>query len=69
MRKVLALIVATLVLSFSGCSSKEAEAAEATPTKPAELEVSTYLVGSYVNVETAQTKLTEAGFEVLLHIK
>jgi len=69
MRKVLALIVATLVLSFSGCSSKEAGAAEATPSKPAEIEVSTYLVGSYVDSETAQAKLTEAGFEVITAYK
>jgi len=69
MRKVLALIVAALVLSFSGCSSKEAEAADAVPTKPAEVEVSTYLVGSYVNAETAQSKLTEAGFEVITAYK
>jgi len=69
MRKVLALIVAALVLSFSGCSSKEAEAADAVPNKPAEEKVSTYLVGSYVNAETAQSKLTEAGFEVITAYK
>ncbi len=69
MRKVLALIVAALVLSFSGCSSKEAEAAEAAPTKPAEEKVSTYLLGAYVDVETAKNKLTEAGFDVVTAYK
>ena len=69
MRKVLALIVAALVLSFSGCSSKEAEAAEAVPTKPKEEKVSTYLIGAYADVDAVKTKLTEAGFEVVTAYK
>jgi len=69
MRKVLALIVATLVLSFSGCSSKEATASEGAPTKPAEEKVSTYLIGAYADVDTVKTKLAEAGFEVVTAYK
>ncbi len=69
MKKVLALIVAALVLSFSGCSSKEAEASEGVATKPATANVSTYLVGAYTDAETAQTKLQEAGFEVVAAYK
>jgi len=65
MKKVLALIVATFVLSFSGCSSKSAEAADSKMTKPATAEVSAYLLGDYVDVETAKSKLTEAGFDVV----
>jgi len=69
MKKVLALIVAALVLSFSGCSSKEAQASEGAPTKPAEEKVSTYLIGAYADVDTAKAKLTEAGFEVVTAYK
>lgn len=69
MRKLLALVVAALVLSFSGCSSKEAEASDAAATKPAEAKVSTYLVGAYVDADAAQAKLTEAGFEVVTAYK
>ena len=69
MRKLLTFVVAALVLSFSGCSSKEAEASETVMTKPATEDVSTYLIGAYVDVDTAKTKLTEAGFEVVTTYK
>ena len=69
MKKVLALIVAALVLSFSGCSSKEAEASDGVATKPAEAEVSTYLVGAYLDADAAAAKLTEAGFTVVTTYK
>ncbi len=69
MRKVLALIVAALVLSFSGCASKEASASDGVATKPATAEVSTYLLGAYVDVDTAKAKLAEAGFDVLAAYK
>ena len=69
MKKVLALIVAALVLSFSGCSSKEAEASDGVATKPATADVSTYLLGAYVDTDTAKAKLTEAGFEVVASYK
>lgn len=69
MNKLLALIVAALVLSFSGCASKEAGASEGVATKPATADVSTYLVGAYVDVDTAKTKLAEAGFEVVTAYK
>ncbi|MGB6020315.1 MAG: hypothetical protein WBF77_12060 [Sulfurimonadaceae bacterium] len=69
MKKLLALVVAALVLSFSGCSSKEATASEGVATKPAEEKVSTYLVGAYVDADAAQAKLTEAGFEVVAAYK
>jgi len=69
MRKILALIVAVSVLSFSGCSSKEAAASEGLATKPAEEKVSTYLIGAYTDVDGAKAKLTEAGFEVVTAYK
>ena len=69
MRKILTFVVAALVLSFSGCASKEAEASEIVMTKPATEDVSTYLVGAYVDVKTAKAKLIEAGFEVVATYK
>lgn len=69
MKKLLALVVAVLVLSFSGCASKEAEASESVATKPATAEASTYLLGAYVDVDTAKSKLTEAGFDVVATYK
>lgn len=65
MRKVLVLIVSALLLSFSGCASKSAEAADSVPSAPAEKDVSAYLVGAYADAEAAQAKLKEAGFEVV----
>lgn len=65
MRKILVLIVSALLLSFSGCSSKSAEAADSVQTAPAEKNVSAYLVGAYADADTAQVKLKEAGFEVV----
>ncbi len=70
MRKVLALIVAALVLSFSGCSSKEASASENAVKEPAaDAKISTYLVGTYADVDTTKAKLAEAGFEVVTAYK
>ena len=69
MKKSLAVLLAALVLSFSGCSSNEAETPAGIATKPAEAEVSTYLVGAYVDADAAQTKLAEAGFDVVTAYK
>ena len=69
MRKVLTLIAAALVLSFSGCASKDAAASESAATKPAQAEVSTYLIGAYADVDAAKAKLAEAGFEVVAAYK
>ena len=69
MRRLLTLIAATAVLSFSGCSSKEAAASEGVATKPAEAEVSTYLIAAYMDADTAEAKLVEAGFEVVTAYK
>jgi hypothetical protein len=65
MRKVLVLIVSALLLSFSGCSSKSAEAAESVQSAPSEKNVSAYLIGAYADADAAQAKLKEAGFEVV----
>jgi len=63
MRKILTLIASIAVLSFSGCSTSGTS-----PEAKSGLEgtkVSTYLVGEYVDVATAKTKLESAGFEVI----
>ncbi|MCJ7764642.1 MAG: hypothetical protein MUP09_01725 [Thiovulaceae bacterium] len=65
MRKLLALVASTLVLSFSGCSSKSAEAADVKKDAPAEKMVSAYLLGAYADADAAQAKLKEAGFDVV----
>ncbi len=69
MKKLFVLIVSALVLSFSGCSSKEAGTSESATNKPAEAEVSAYLVGAYVDADAAQAKLTAAGFDVVAAYK
>ena len=70
MRKLLTFVVAALVLSFSGCSSKEASASETMIKEPAgDAKISTYLIGKYLDVDTAKAKLTEAGFEVVTAYK
>jgi len=69
MKKVLALVLVALVLSFSGCSSKDASTSDGIATKPAQADVSTYLIASYVDADTAEEKLVEAGFEVVASYK
>lgn len=64
MKKVLALFSAVLFLSFSGCASKSTSTGEAA-NAPAEKEVSAYLLGGYVDVDAAKSKLSDAGFEVV----
>jgi hypothetical protein len=63
MRKVFTLIVATLFLSFSGCSSKTA-VAQANANEP-KGEISTYLIGAHMDTKAASDALGAAGFEVL----
>ena len=63
MRKLFALIASLAILSFSGCSF-----GGATPEVASGLEgtkVSTYLVGKYVKVDDAVSRLQDAGFEVV----
>jgi len=67
MRKLLTLIASVGILSFTGCSSSSA-----TPESKSGLEgtqVSTYLVGEYVNAKDAQGKLEAAGFEIVANYK
>ena len=63
MRKLFTFIATLAVISFTACST-----GGATPSAESGLEgkkVSTYLVGTYVSVDDAKAKLSDAGFEVL----
>jgi len=62
MSRLLVFVGMAFFLSFSGCASKSV-AAES--NAPVEKEVSAYLVGDYVDVDTAKAKLVEAGFNVV----
>jgi hypothetical protein len=67
MRKLLTLIASLAILSFAGCSSSSA-----TPDAKSGLEgteVSTYLVGDYMETSKAKSKLEAAGFEVIASYK
>jgi hypothetical protein len=64
MRKLFALIASLAVLSFSGCSSANVEP-ESTASSLEGTKVSTYLVGDYISVDEAKSKLQSAGFEVI----
>jgi hypothetical protein len=63
MKKLLTLIASVAVLTFSGCAAKGAVAS--TDSGLEGKDVSTYLVGAYVDSTSAQAKLVEAGFEVV----
>jgi len=63
MKKAIASILSITLLMFVGCGNSEGP--EVAQTEYEGKEVSTYLVGSHVNVKSAQEKLTEAGFEVI----
>lgn len=63
MKKILALIATATLVMFSGCSGSG-------PSAPAKsglegTKVNTYLIGEYVDVKTATSKLEEAGFEIV----
>jgi len=63
MKKILLTLITATVVIFSGCASKSP-----TPESKTGLEgtkVNTYLVGEYVDVATAKSKLEAAGFEVV----
>ena len=58
------------ILSFSGCSTGSVTTDEASQESGLEGKmVNTYYTGSYVSVDDATAKLTEAGFEVIASYK
>lgn len=62
MRKFYSLLMSALVIGFCGCAGT-APSAEA--GVKVEKEVATYKIASYVDVDGAKSKLTNAGFEVI----
>ena len=63
MKKILLALLTATVVMFSGCASKSA-----TPETKTGLEgtkVNSYLVGEYMDVATAKSKLEAAGFEIV----
>ena len=63
MKKILLALLTATVVMFSGCASKSA-----TPETKTGLEgtkVKSYLVGEYMDVATAKSKLEAAGFEIV----
>ena len=63
MKNFLTILITASVLMFSGCASKSA-----TPNAITGLEgtkVNTYLIGEYVDIATAKSKLEAAGFEIV----
>jgi hypothetical protein len=63
MKKLLNTIVSFSILSFLGCSGSVP--AKADSLEPQGKDVSTYLVGDYIDAKAASQKLQEAGFEVV----
>ena len=63
MRKTLLTLLTATVVMFSGCASKSAS--PETKTGLEGIKVNTYLMGEYVDAESAKSKLEAAGFEII----
>ena len=69
MRKLLTLVASIAIIFFSACSSKNATPDTNTVSGLEGKDVSTFLIGSYIEEDRAKTKLTDAGFEILASYK
>ncbi len=65
MKKIFLLVVASLLLTLTGCTSKSTVVQASEP----EGDVSTYLVGAHMGTQAASEALESAGFEVLAKYK
>jgi hypothetical protein len=65
MRKIFLLVVASLLLTLTGCSSKSAVVQASEP----EGDVASYLIGAHMSAQAASEALENAGFEVLAKYK
>ena len=63
MKKILLALLTATVVMFSGCASKSA--IPETKTGLEGTKVNSYLVGEYMDVATAKSKLEAAGFEIV----
>ncbi|MBU1659607.1 hypothetical protein KKG72_11255 [bacterium] len=65
MKNILKKILASItILTFCGCSGASTDATANTTSLEGK-DVSTYLLGAYVDVSSAQAKLKDAGFEIV----
>ncbi|MDP2079330.1 MAG: hypothetical protein Q8J85_14965 [Sulfuricurvum sp.] len=62
MKKIVSIIALAFAVAFTGCSTA---APKIEGGVAVDKMISTYRIGAYVDVETAQAKLTAAGFEVV----
>ena len=69
MKKLLTLVASLTIIFFSACSSKNATPDANAVSGLEGKDVSTFLIGTYIEEESAKTKLTDAGFEVLASYK
>jgi hypothetical protein len=67
MKKLLTIVASAFILTLCGCAGKSTAVASDIDMKGKD--VSTYLVGEYLDVKTSQSKLEEAGFEVIAAYK
>lgn len=65
MSKLLTLIVSFSIIFFTACSSKNATPDAKNASGLEGKDVSAFLIGTYVDEESAKTKLVGAGFEIL----
>ena len=63
MRKIISLTVLAFAVAFSGCSTMSAPKTQGGVA--IEKTVAAYKIASYVDVETAKSKLTEQGFDIV----
>jgi len=65
MRKLFTLIASIVIIALVGCSSSRVKAAATAEIGMQGKVVSTFLIGDYIDVKSAEAKLTKAGFEIL----
>jgi hypothetical protein len=65
MKKILSVVLSATVLSFLGCAGAGTQAVASSNEDLSGKEISTYFQGAYIDENTAKSKLSEAGFEVV----
>jgi len=69
MRKLFTLIASIAIITLVGCSNNRVNATAMAETGMQGKMVSTFLIGDYVDAKSAQSKLTEVGFEIIASYK
>jgi hypothetical protein len=65
MKKIFTMIAAAALIALTGCTVKEAQPAPTAGSEPVGQKVTAYYYASYMDEETAKTKLEEAGFDIV----